>query len=212
MNSLKLLYSHNLEVSVRSAEEPHGRAWSPPEAAVSRGPGGAVRSLRGRSRGTGTRGAPERCSERGRASLLVLLFLGQPCSAQRAGPRQRLGAAGRSPHLREDATVSRAGSARRRRPGSEPGPSRRLTPSTSPPRRAAPIADILSAPRPLWRRLRPGNRRPPALAASSLLPSLLPSVRVRAAATAAGTGTRHGTGLTGSGEGRLKRAEGPLYC
>lgn len=57
----------------------------------------------------GHRGSAVRCSQRGRASLLVLLFLGQPCFAQRVGPRQRLGAAGRSPHLRGGCNSERGG-------------------------------------------------------------------------------------------------------
>lgn len=78
----------------------------------------------------------------GRVSLLVLLFLGQPRSAQRAGPRQRRGAAGRSPHLRGGCDSEQGG----------PGPARPRCPDPSPARAAAlPRA----RPRPA------GPRRPP---------------------------------------------------
>lgn len=115
----------------------------------------------------------------------------------------------------EDATVSGAGWARHC-PETEPSPNRHLTPGRSPPRRAAPIADILSAPRPLWRRLRPGNRRPPALA-PSLPPSLSPPLRPCRGPSDGDRPVRTeqlapvvALGCQGSGEGQEKRAEEPL--
>ncbi|XP_027544305.1 uncharacterized protein LOC113970029 [Neopelma chrysocephalum] len=97
----------------------------------------------------------------------------QPGSAQRAGPRGRRGAAGRSPHLRGGRVSERGGLGTAALPRSPSRRRRRLTPGASPSCRAPPLppADILSARRPLWRRLRQGNRRPP-----TLRPTLRPAV------------------------------------
>lgn len=172
-----------------------------------------------RAAAPGYRGPTVRCSQRGRASLLVLLLPGQPCSAQRAGPHERRGAAGRSPHLRGGCDSERGGLGTapllrvRAQPEPPPYPGQVPTPPGRADRRHFVRAEAaVASPSPG----QPAAARPRSSPLS--FPSLLPSRRIRAPATAAGTGACAGSSwhppwrraATGSGEGQVKRAEGPL--
>lgn len=139
-------------------------------------PGSAIRPLRGRGRGARLQGTGCALVHGAGPPYLYCSSLASHAPLSAPGPASAWGLPAALCTCGEDAIVSGAGSARPRSSESEPNPSRCLTPSRSPPRRAAPTADILSAPRPLWRRLRPGNRRPPALA-PTLPPSLSPPLR-----------------------------------
>lgn len=139
----------------------------------------------------------------GRASLLVLLLLGQPCSAQRAGPRQRLGAAGRSLHLRGGCHSERGGLGTapqlRVRAQSEPLPYPEQVPA--PPGRAdrrhfVRAEAAVASPSPGQPAAARPRSHPPSFPLSSPPSMSGPQRQPRGQARAQGpAGTRHGTGL-----------------
>lgn len=156
-----------------------------------------------RAAAPGYRGPTVRCSQRGRASLLVLLLPGQPCSAQRAGPHERRGAAGRSPHLRGGCDSERGGLGTaplprvRAQPEPPPYPGQVPTPPGRADRRHFVRAEAaVASPSPGQPAAARPRSSPPSFPLSSLPSVSGPQRQPRGQEGAQGAaGTRHGAGL-----------------